>query len=386
MSEPSTRRTDANAGQAYDVVALVDELLARAVDAGASDVHFEPSVQEMLVRYRLDGVLETVERIPAALAENVVSRLKVIAGLLTYRNDIPQEGRLELPAGKVSDTRLAVFPTIRGQRAVVRLFYDEAELADLDRLGFSPEVAAELNRQCLAAQGVLLLTGPSGSGKSTTLAAMLRRIAQRQAGKSIVTLEDPVERRIEGVTQIEITPHGAMTYPTALRSLLRQDPQVLMIGEIRDEATARIVIDAGLTGHLLMSTLHSGTPGGAILRLLEMGIEPYQITSSIAAVVNQRLVRRLCENCKIGGPGPRGAVGCPQCLGTGYRGRVLLAELIRIEGPLRTAILQRADLQQIQQLLAAQGHQALADHGRQLVEQGVTSEPELQRAIGSEPI
>ncbi len=385
MSEPSTKRPAAD-GQAYDVVTLVDELLARAVEADASDIHFEPTAKEMLIRYRLDGVLDTVERIPAALAENIVSRLKVLAGLLTYRNDIPQEGRLELPAGKVSDTRLAVFPTIRGQRAVVRLFYDDASLADLDRLGFTPEVAAALNDLCQANQGVLLLTGPSGSGKSTTLAAMLRRIAQRQEGKSVVTLEDPVERRIDGVTQIEITPHGTMTHPTALRSLLRQDPQVLMIGEIRDAATARIVIDAGLTGHLLMSTLHSGTPAGAILRLLEMGIEPYQITSSISAVVNQRLVRRLCENCKTAAAGPRRAVGCPQCLGTGYRGRVLLAELVRIEGPLRTAILQRADLQHIQQLLAGLGHQALADHGRQLVEQGVTGEQELQRAIGSEPL
>ncbi len=383
MTEPQTDRP-ADKADAYDVVALVAELLTRAVQAGASDVHFEPAAGEMFVRYRLDGVLETVEKLPAAIAENVVSRLKVQAGLLTYRNDIPQEGRLELPpaGGKVTDTRLAVFPTIRGQRAVVRLFYDEPALADLDRLGFSPPVAAALEEACDASQGVFLLTGPSGSGKSTTLGALLRRIARKFPGKSIVTLEDPVERRIEGVTQIEITPHGAMTYPTALRSLLRQDPQVLMIGEIRDAATARMVVEAGLTGHVLMSTLHSGTPAGALLRLLEMGIEPYQITSSIAAVLNQRLVRRLCDRCAVDRKGPRRPIGCPHCFGTGYRGRVLLAELVRLQGPLRAAILARADLEQIQQLLAGSGHEGLREHGRQLVEQGVTTEEELARAIG----
>ena len=255
------------------MVGIVDELLHRAVASGASDVHFEPTGTDLKVKYRLDGALSPVESLPTAVADNVVARLKVLGGLLTYRNDIPQEGRLELngkASGKVTDVRLAVFPTIYRQRAVVCLFYRNEELRSLEHLGLAAGVETRLKAIAAQNQGVLLLTGPAGSGKSTTLAALLRDIVKTLPGKSIVTLEDPVEIRIDGVTQVPITPHGQMTFPTALRSLLRQDPQVLMIGEIRDAETARIAIEAGLTGHLLMSTMHSGTPAGALLRLLEI--------------------------------------------------------------------------------------------------------------------
>ena len=340
--------------QAQDVVGIVDELLAKAVSSGASDIHFEPTGADLRVKYRLDGVLNPVESLPAAVADNVVARLKVLGGLLTYRNDIPQEGRLELngkASDAVTDVRLAIFPTIHGQRAVVRLFYRHEELTDLDRLGLAPQIESRLKAIAAQSQGVLLVTGPAGSGKSTTLAALLRYIARTLPGKSIVTLEDPVEIRIEGVTQVPITPHGQMTFPTALRSLLRQDPQVLMIGEIRDAETARIAIEAGLTGHLLMSTMHSGTPAGALLRLLEMGIEPYQVTSSISAVVSQRLVRRLCGACRKPEEGHFKPVGCPACLGTGYRGRALISEMVQLDSSLRKALLAKADLDELQALL-----------------------------------
>jgi len=374
---------------AQDVVEIVDELLAKAVSSEASDVHFEPTGADLKVKYRLDGVLNPVESLPAAVADNVVARLKVLGGLLTYRNDIPQEGRLELDgdaAGKVADVRLAVFPTIHGQRAVVRLFYRNEALLDLEHLGFAEQAEKQLKAIAAQSQGVLLVTGPAGSGKSTTLAAVLRYIAKTLPGKSIVTLEDPVEIRIEGVTQVPITPHGQMTFPTALRSLLRQDPQVLMIGEIRDAETARITIEAGLTGHLLMSTMHSGTPAGALLRLLEMGIEPYQVTSSISAVVGQRLVRTLCDRCKKRGDDGRfEAVGCPACFGTGFRGRVLIAELVQLDGDVRKAILAKADLDELEALLRNKGYAGLFEDGRRLVEAGVTVEAELNNACGVGP-
>lgn len=361
-----------------DVVDLIDGLLRQAVQARASDIHFEPTAEELLVKFRLDGVLSEIEKLPKSLADSIITRLKVMGGVLTYRNDVPQEGRIELPdLGKdVSDLRLAVFPTIQGQRAVVRVFYEHRELTDLDCLGFSAETVDILKGVADGQEGVLLLTGPAGSGKSTTLVAMLRYILDRFPGKSIVTLEDPVERTVSGVTQIEIKPHGEMTFPIALRSLLRQDPEVLMIGEIRDAETARIAIEAGLTGHLLMSTLHSGSPAGALLRLLDMGIEPYQITSSIVGVVNQRLVRKLCPQCKSK---DNTATGCPACLQTGYHGRALIAEAIQIDSGLRQAILAKADLAQLESILAAGDHKTLHDHGRRLMDEGITSGDELKK-------
>jgi type II secretory ATPase GspE/PulE/Tfp pilus assembly ATPase PilB-like protein len=372
---------------AKDIVSLVDDLLAKAVECRASDIHFEPMGAELAVKFRLDGVLNTVEKLPGIISDNVIARLKVLGGLLTYRNDIPQEGRIEINRSRgdqIMDQRLAVFPTIHGQRAVVRLFYNNTELAELEQLGFSNYLYTAMKKIAAQSQGVLLLTGPAGSGKSTTLAALLRYIIKSYAGKSVVTLEDPVEIRIDGATQVQITPHGQMTFPTALRSLLRQDPQVLMIGEIRDAETARIVIEAGLTGHLLMSTMHSGSPAGALLRLLEMGIEPYQVTSSISAVLNQRLVRKLCHKCKqkIENAGLFEATGCDDCFNTGYKGRILVAEIVQLDSQLRKAILTKADLDELENILKDKGHTTMLADGQRLVSEGITTQDELNKVCG----
>lgn len=370
-----------------DVVSLVDDLLTKALECSASDVHFEPMGTELAVKFRLDGVLNTVEKLPAAISGNVIARLKVLGGLLTYRNDIPQEGRIEINKNQsdiIADQRLAVFPTIHGQRAVVRLFYNNTELTGLGQLGFSKQIHSALRNLAAGNEGVLLLTGPAGSGKSTTLGALLRHILKSFPGKSVVTLEDPVEIRIDGATQVQITPHGQMTFPTALRSLLRQDPQVLMIGEIRDAETAKIAIEAGLTGHFLMSTMHSGSPAGALLRLLEMGIEPYQVTSSVSAVLNQRLVRKLCDNCKqkVEETGLFKTTGCDDCFNTGYKGRVLIAEIVQLESRLRKAILAKADLDELENILQDMGHATLLTDGKSLVNDGVTTEEELNIVCG----
>ena len=373
-----------------EIVSIVDEIIAKAIKMSASDIHFEPLSGQMAIKFRLDGQLQTIENLPKLISENIIARLKVLAGLLTYRNDIPQEGRIQSAkachpdANSVTDMRLSIFPTIHGQRAVVRFFYDNTNLMELDKLGFSENILSTLQNIASLNQGILLLTGPAGSGKSTTLAAILRHILANTPGKSIVALEDPVEREIPGITQVQVADTSEMTYPVALRSLLRQDPQVLMIGEIRDAATASIVVEAGLTGHLLMSTMHSGSPAGAILRMLEMGIEPYQLTSSISAVLNQRLVRTLCTNCRTldNATNRYTAKGCDHCLNSGYKGRKLISEIIQIDGRIRKAILAKADLDEMQNILISRGHMTMAQDAQRLINKGLTTQDEINRVLG----
>jgi general secretion pathway protein E len=373
-----------------DMIRLVDGLLIRAVTQRASDAHFEPTEKGLLVRFRLDGVLHDVERLPAGISENVVARLKVMAGLLTYRIDIPQEG--SLPSASVGgssaldplDMRVATFPTIRGERAVVRLLYSGEGIGDLDRLGIASPAVTALRSLAEQPSGMLIVTGPAGSGKSTTLYAIARHILRVTPGRSVVALEDPVEQRVEGMTQIQISPHGELDYPTAMRSLLRQDPQVLLVGEVRDARTAGVILEAALTGHLLLTTMHSGDPAEAVVRLLEMGIPPYQLVSTLSAVCSQRLVRKLCLQCRrttgrADEPFARGA--CDACHQTGYHGRTACAELFLLNEAARTAVLSSATAGSLREIATRQGPGLLQDAAR-LVREGQTDAEEVRRVIG----
>lgn len=350
-----------------DVRPAVEALLEEAVRRRASDIHIDPEADGFAVRFRIDGLLKTVQRLDAAAGRATVTRLMVMASLLTYRLDVPQEGRLTaaLPAlQQVMEFRLSVMPTTHGLRAVVRLPAELVQPRSLDELGLPGRVVQLLRDFAKADTGLLLLTGPAGSGKTTTIYALLEHIAATLPGVSIITLEDPVERDLPGVTQIQVTPHGQLTYERALRSILRQDPQVLMLGEIRDAATATLAIQAALSGHRLIATLHAGSPETAIARLLEMSIEPYQITSALFAAVSQRLLRRGSE-------------------ATGYSGRVPIAEAAVMDDELRRAVLARADAPTLRRMLHGRpGYQTLRQSAEAAVAGGVTDDAEVARVLG----
>ena len=296
----------------------------------------------------------------AAAGRGVVARLMVLAGLLTYRLDVPQEGRATV-AGR--DVRVAVMPTVHGPRAAVRLPTADGP-ATLDALALPPAADAGLRAFAAADSGLLVVTGPAGSGKTTTLYAWLAHVVAATPGVSVVSLEDPVERHLAGVTQVEVSPFGQLTYERALRSILRQDPQVLMLGEIRDAATATLAVQAALSGHRLACTFHAATAGGAVARLVEMGVEPYALASAVAGVLSQRLLRRT--------------------VGGGYRGRVAVASFARLDGPPRAAVLRRDDAGTVDALIAEQpGFVGLGDAAAALAAAGTTDAAEVRRVLGT---
>jgi len=363
---------------------LVDLILAEAVRASASDVHFEPTHTSLEVRFRLDGVLQRVAVLSRDLAANVVARLKVMAELLTYRQDVPQEGRLALGQSQFGvDMRVSSFPTIHGEKAAVRLFGAGASILDLEQVGLPDPLLGELKTLFLQRTGAIFLTGPSGSGKTTTLYACLRHLLRESAGgRHIVTIEDPVEQVLEGISQSQARPGTEFDFARGLRSLLRQDPEIIMVGEVRDPDTAHIAIEAALTGHLVLSTLHAGSACGVISRLLEMGIEGYLLTSGLKGILNQRLVRRLCPACRRQLEHGWEAVGCEHCLGTGYHGRLLLAELVRLDEPLRQAVLARADTRELERRAAESGRPTIWSAAQDALERGCTTTQEITRVLG----
>ncbi|MCW8133167.1 MAG: type II/IV secretion system protein, partial [Planctomycetota bacterium] len=325
------------------VPALADWLLAAAAQKGASDLHLEPREDALLVRWRIDGCLADAGEIKSPLRANLVQRVKVLAALLTYRTDVPQDGRIAgatIPG--VTDMRVSVYPAVLGEKVVVRFFHGAAASKNGSRpdlriadLGLDARDAERLAEYLARPQGLLLLTGPAGSGKTTTLYACLRQIVELDLGRrQVVTIEDPVERVTAGVTHTELKPAAGLDYPKALRALLRQDPEVIMIGEIRDAETAQVAVQAALTGHLILSTVHAPSAPEVLLRLAHLGVEPYLIASTLGAVIEQRLLRKLCEKCREPRAGhaaePFAAKGCEACAGTGYRGRLLVAELLPV--------------------------------------------------------
>jgi type II secretory ATPase GspE/PulE/Tfp pilus assembly ATPase PilB-like protein len=348
-------------------VAVVDRILRQA--------------RGLEVRLRRDGVLRTAERLPGSIAPYVVGRLKSLAELLTYRSDLPQEGRISRERGPGSEVRVASFPTPRGERVALRLEAPGVELDAVARLGLPDSCERALIDALAQPDGVVLITGPSGSGKTSTLYAALGELARRDRGRSVVSLEDPIERRVSGVVQAQVDAANGFDFARALRSLLRQDPDVLMVGEIRDRETAAVVFEAGLTGHLVLSTVHAGTASGVYARLREMGIEPFLLSSVLRGVLAQRLLRRRCEGCSEPNEAPR---GCTRCRGTGYAGRLPIAEWLAPSAPLRDAVLARADAQGLAAAVAETGARSLHDEARELIRRDLTTEEEMQRVLGTD--
>jgi type II secretory ATPase GspE/PulE/Tfp pilus assembly ATPase PilB-like protein len=386
---------DAQNGAVY----AVDALLRQAVLHNASDVHFEPWLESLGVRFRIDGILHDVASLPKPQQDTVIARLKVLARLMGYQRDLPQDGRIDAADAPANTAmRVSTFPTVNGEKVVVRLLGAHDRLLPLDALGFTPETVARLRALVSRAQGALLLTGPSSSGKTTTIYALLQELLSRPgAAPNIVTVEDPVEYRIDRVAQTEIRPHAGFTFEAALRSVLRQDPQVIVIGEIRDAETARIAIQAGLTGHLVISTIHSGTAAGVFTRLLDMGIEPFLVASSVTGVLAQRLVRLNCPHCRAPypldpavrarfaleesrGPYLRG-IGCDACQGIGYRGRTAVGELLRVDEPLAEQLLARPRTRTLHEAALRAGMVEMEHDGLRLAERGDTTLDELMRVL-----
>lgn len=375
------------------VTELVDAALEVARNANASDVHLQPGKAGLSLRYRIDGLLHEAASFDTEIAPNIVARLKVLARLLTYHTDVPQEGRI--PTRDGVEMRLSTFPTLYGEKAVIRLFPSETRFRTVAELGFPAEVETELQRLLGENSGAILVCGPAGSGKTTTVYACLRELAAaaENGPRSLVSLEDPIETAVDGVSQSQVSPERGFTMAEGLRFLMRQDPEVILVGEIRDQETAQTAFCASLTGHLILTTFHAGSAAEAVSRLSDMGVEPYMLRSGVLAILAQRLVRRLCDCATwtedpaelLGLPVERArlAAGCESCRGTGYQGRMVLVELLT---PRRTevgrAILSRSDSATIEARAVQAGMRTRFDRAMDALRSGTTSPREIRRVFG----
>jgi len=361
INEPQTNEADS-------APKLLEKLVQRAESAGASDIHVQMRGKAAEVSFRLDGVLSPVSELSDTVAERVIGRIKFLARLKTYQESLPQDGRIEhAEIASANDIRVATYPTVTGEKIVLRLF-NSSTTKKLGELDFPEHAHAEIEHFLRQTAGLLLLTGPAGSGKTTTIYACLRFLAEL-GGRQIITVEDPAEQIVPGVMQTEVNEARGLDFAKAARHLLRQDPQVLVIGEIRDEETANIAVRAALTGHLVISTLHAGSCKGVFERLMVLCDDQSAVASSLALVVNQRLVRKLCNNCS--------GTGCESCVQTGYRGRLPAVECLRVTEDMRRRIASR----QIDTLSAKP---SLTENAHALVAAGLTNIAELQRVFGFE--
>ena len=380
------------ASEAPPIIALVNLVLDRAVTLGASDVHVEPRRERLVVRARVDGVLREVLEVPRPAALAVVSRLKIMAGLDIAIKRSPQDGRSSIRVGEARvGVRVSTLPNQEGEKVVLRLLDPRGATRSLEALGIVGELRAGLDTALGREHGLFLVTGPTGSGKSTTLYAALQ--SRDRVGRNIVTLEDPVEYRVEGVTQVQVQPRAGLTFAAALRAVLRQDPDVVMVGEMRDRETAEVGLAAALTGHLVLTTLHTNDAASAVSRLVELGAARYLVAGGLAGVLAQRLVRRLCPDCRtavpvtgdvfqdLGLPTPThlpAAVGCDRCNDTGYRGRVGIFELLRVNAVIRELILADAPVDHVREAAAAAGMVPLPVDAWRKVEAGLTTLDEVR--------
>jgi type IV pilus assembly protein PilB len=381
------------------VVKLVHSVIADAVARGASDIHFDPRAGEMRVRFRVDGVVVDCATVPRRLAPGLVSRIKIMAELDIAERRAPQDGRVGLAVdGHHIDIRVATLPLVRGESVVMRILDKQRVVTDLDLLGMEAADRDLLERSIKQLHGAVLVTGPTGAGKTTTLYAALSEI--NTPDRTLITIEDPVEYELEGVKQMQVNAAAGVTFARGLRSMIRNDPDVLMVGEIRDRETAQTAIESALTGHLVLSTLHTNDAAMAPARLIEMGIEPFLVATGLDCVIAQRLARRLCEDCRrpveitveaLESNGFRcagGAIdayepgGCVRCGGIGYRGRIGLYEVMVLSKELRSLILQKASGEEIAAAAVAAGMRRLREDGLEKVRQGITSIPEVLRVVG----
>jgi type IV pilus assembly protein PilB len=381
------------------VVKLVNQLLSQAVAQGASDIHFDAGASEMRVRLRVDGVLVEVARVPARMVPALISRMKIMCELDISERRLPQDGRLGLTVdGAPIDIRAVTIPTVHGESVVMRLLDRSAALIDLDRLGLESSARTRLDEAIGLAHGSVLVTGPTGSGKSTTLYAIINQL--NAPDRNIVTIEDPVEYQLDGITQMPVNVRQGLTFAAGLRSMMRADPDIIMVGEIRDHETAQISIEAALTGHLLFSTLHTNDAPSAITRLVEMGIEPFLVASSIRCVIAQRLTRTLCTSCRrpvtLRADALRHAGfecehdieafeagGCARCAGSGYRGRAGIYEIMPISPAIRQHALDRAASDTIALTARNEGMRNLRDDALRKVREGLTAIDEVVRVLGT---